>query len=283
MFTDTAISVASYSKIIIPILPYGPNNQLRGFRETVYLASKLNRVIVPPPFFKHYRTDSTSAGFDNSMIIDPWHRIDINRLAAKFPVMSTDQISSHCNGTFDVFFKSKKFYCNGKNQKQFEHFFHYLRMSFGIDNPLVKLGKECMLQNAIPEDSLLPDKGPIHLQPNKEYIDSVYTSDGVCAIWIFPYHCIQFKNIMDDKEKTDPSEVDDNLLMERIVQATSRPKYLRDIADDYLEQIETTIEVEQLNYLAIHWRYNIGDWNSHCDRTENLKGKQRLVCKAVLE
>lgn len=37
----------------MPVLPYGPNNQLRGFRETIILAIKLNRTVVMPPFYKH--------------------------------------------------------------------------------------------------------------------------------------------------------------------------------------------------------------------------------------
>lgn len=46
-------------KFLIPVLTYGPNNQLRGFRETIFLALKLNRTIVPPPFYKHSRTDES--------------------------------------------------------------------------------------------------------------------------------------------------------------------------------------------------------------------------------
>ena len=41
------------NKFIMPVLPYGPNNQLRGFRETIILAIKLNRTVVMPPFYKH--------------------------------------------------------------------------------------------------------------------------------------------------------------------------------------------------------------------------------------
>ena len=41
------------SKFLMPVLPYGPNNQLRGFRETIILAIKLNRTVVMPPFYKH--------------------------------------------------------------------------------------------------------------------------------------------------------------------------------------------------------------------------------------
>ena len=32
---------------------------LRGFRETIFLAIKLNRTVVPPPFYKHGRTDES--------------------------------------------------------------------------------------------------------------------------------------------------------------------------------------------------------------------------------
>ena len=34
------------------VLTYGPNNQLRGFRESIFIAEMLNRTIVVPPFFK---------------------------------------------------------------------------------------------------------------------------------------------------------------------------------------------------------------------------------------
>jgi len=79
----------------------------------------------------------------------------------------------------------------------------------------------------VTDDSLLPEKGPIHLKSDQNYLKSIYESDGKCALWIFPYHCIQFKNIMEEKEKSDPTELQYANLMEKIVKSTVRPKYLR--------------------------------------------------------
>ena len=45
------------SKYLLPILFGGPNNQLVGFRESIYIAIQLNRTLVLPMFRKH-RTDT---------------------------------------------------------------------------------------------------------------------------------------------------------------------------------------------------------------------------------
>ena len=47
------------NKFLIPSLTWGPNNQLRGFRESVILAIQLNRTLCIPPFYKH-KTDESN-------------------------------------------------------------------------------------------------------------------------------------------------------------------------------------------------------------------------------
>ena len=39
-------------KFIVPVLPWGPVEQLRGFRETLLMAFYLNRTICIPPFWR---------------------------------------------------------------------------------------------------------------------------------------------------------------------------------------------------------------------------------------
>ena len=51
-------------RFLMPLIGWGPNNQLRGFREAAILAVKLNRTLCIPPFFKHH-SDSTSASKEN--------------------------------------------------------------------------------------------------------------------------------------------------------------------------------------------------------------------------
>ena len=59
---------------LINLSPFGPNNQLRGFRDTLVLAIYLNRTIVMPPFFKH-RTDS-SVEREGYLYQDPREKLD---------------------------------------------------------------------------------------------------------------------------------------------------------------------------------------------------------------
>ena len=46
------------NKYLIPTLTWGPNNQLRGFREAVIMAIQLNRTLCIPPFYKHHTDKS---------------------------------------------------------------------------------------------------------------------------------------------------------------------------------------------------------------------------------
>ena len=42
----------------MPVLFFGPNNQIHGLRESIILAIKLNRTIALPPFYKHKSANS---------------------------------------------------------------------------------------------------------------------------------------------------------------------------------------------------------------------------------
>ena len=101
------------NKFIMPVLPYGPNNQLRGFRETIILAIKLNRTVVMPPFYKH-RSDPSPGeirrGFHQNMFLSkkwiffhlfgsleswnsyPWRKIDEDELRKFITVASPGKI-----------------------------------------------------------------------------------------------------------------------------------------------------------------------------------------------
>ena len=45
------------NKFLFPLLSNGPNNQLMGLRESIYIAIRLNRTLVLP-FFRKHRTDT---------------------------------------------------------------------------------------------------------------------------------------------------------------------------------------------------------------------------------
>ena len=85
-----------------------------------------------------------------------------------------------------------------------------------------------LVSDLMKDDDDLPESGPIKLQLGDEIIRKTYESDAKCALWIFPYHCIQFKNVL----RVSGEDISESTqLMEEIIKATKRPKYLRNLSE----------------------------------------------------
>ena len=67
---------------------------------------------------------------------------------------------------------------------------------------------------------------------------------------------------------------EDQELMGNIVRMTLRPMYIRDVAKKFADDM-----LDGVNYVAIHWRYNIGDWTRHCRKKPSIQCDivQRIV------
>ena len=89
--TVSAKYVTDPNKFMIPVFTYGPNNQLHGFREAIFMSIKLNRTIIPPPFFKHSRNDVT-AGDDGSEVVPTYLRL------------GKEVVVANCKTLIDCFF-----------------------------------------------------------------------------------------------------------------------------------------------------------------------------------
>ena len=68
---DTAISTykSERKQILISVNMHGPNNQIWGFRESLFLANITNRLFIPSPIFKHY-TIKKNSYMDPSAVVD---------------------------------------------------------------------------------------------------------------------------------------------------------------------------------------------------------------------
>jgi len=83
----------------------------------------------------------------------------------------------------------------GSNKDRFYALFNFFSMSFVSGQELTKNKHVCHLENSIPDDKLLPTNfGPKHLPTSERVLKRFYASKGKCALWVFPYHCIQFKD-----------------------------------------------------------------------------------------
>ncbi|XP_065188853.1 uncharacterized protein LOC135819551 [Sycon ciliatum] len=97
--------VTDTTPLLLPILPYGPNNQFRGFRDALVLAEWLNRTLVVPPFFKHH-TAVTGGTEDTADVQDVF---DWAQLANLQPMVHWEAWQELCNGTIEVMFQFKSF------------------------------------------------------------------------------------------------------------------------------------------------------------------------------
>ena len=95
---------------LLPVLCYGPNNQVVGFRESIVMAVKLNRTLIAPPFFKHKRNDESAT--DDEQVLGADSRVDVDRLRELIPIKPGHSAHDACNNQFDAFYTTRMSYCS---------------------------------------------------------------------------------------------------------------------------------------------------------------------------
>ena len=167
---------------------YGPNNQLRGFRETVMLSIILNRTLIIPPFFKHNRNDKLAV---QEPIAKPSLRVDISALRSLIPVVDGHDVAHHCDFAFDAVFMAGKSYCKDgklKSVADFTGFFKFGQLQ------VQKVGGKHDCAVRVPTFPVGVDsiKKPLRYAQNHTKIAQLYESDAKCPLWMFPYRTIDF-------------------------------------------------------------------------------------------
>ena len=104
---------------LINVSPFGPNNQFRGFRDSILLAIYLNRTIVLPPWFKHGTDPSYDKFFDHKNIQNSTERLDIFSLAKFVSIITFEEFSDKCqDGLGSIFFARDP--CPGGTYRQLQ-------------------------------------------------------------------------------------------------------------------------------------------------------------------
>lgn len=115
------------NKFLIPVFTYGPNNQLHGFRETVFMAIKLNRTVILPPFFKHVRNDATVE--QQNEIVPAYLRLDVGKLRETVSLSPPETVAGSCDRRFDAFFTTRSSYCTNTKISRFRAVCDFLHMN----------------------------------------------------------------------------------------------------------------------------------------------------------
>lgn len=256
-------------KFLIPLIAWGPNNQLRGFRESAILAVKLNRTLCIPPFFKHH-SDSTSSAKGGNDMLPAEVRIDLEKIRKLLPTCETSEIQANCGARIHSIFMARDI-CSAHLTQRAETF----RESTGV---IPFMDEKCKPKDGIPIfPQPLNSKNYNNLPFNEKKLQELYDdNDATCAIWLFPY--IQFQdftlNIFSSwAGNARPSERDNNDLLENVVSHTSRPPFIRNLVDKFF-----TKYLDGKKYLAVHYRFDTNDWMNHCDGKDD-----NLTCERVVE
>ena len=193
------------TKFLTGVLIWGPNNQLRGLRELIFLAIKLKRTLVLPPFFKHYTMDGTAT--EKSEVIKADFRIDISHLSNLIPIVHPDKFGDTCGHKFDVLFAGRRDTCHADKIERIDaltKFYGFQDVKIeGKGRPYPSNGFYC--QNLT--QPMQPDIGKLKsLQENvkkqlmlpfeEDKIVNIYPSDGACALSLFVYKSFNLKSVI---------------------------------------------------------------------------------------
>ena len=89
--------VTDQTKFLIPLLPWGPVEQMRGFREALLMSMYTNRTICIPPFWKEKSEQGMKSLGDG---LPGAARFDVSELSKIIKICPTEMIRSHCGDNF---------------------------------------------------------------------------------------------------------------------------------------------------------------------------------------
>lgn len=274
---------------LLNLSPFGPNNQLRGFRDSLVLSIYLNRTVVIPSFFKHRTDPSYHSG---STYQDGQQKIDGLKLAEFVPTITMKEYGGKCLNGMDVVYLARK----SSNSSQFSRVQTYEQiLGFSILNRDRKVNKDAMIAPTVinPEFYAKKTREEVYISPNKVAAEKAFgktapnSNDGPCAMWQEVYRNMLLLSPLghyaarkDPDFKVDQPELDDldrlklsEEIVAKAVLATPRPRPVRDAASEFRQAMQ--VMTGNKTYVALHWRYDPGDFGKHCH------GSTHGVCGAL--
>jgi len=248
-------------KLLIPLLVWGPNNQLQGFRESVYFANALGRSLAAPVFFPNWNQHSSK--------VPAQMRLEIFSLLDIASIVDPSKIASFCQKKVTANLKTRR---NGDQA--------HLKAALDFYGVEIDSNAEVLSVPAKKYEAAQFTDG-IDKSKIKEFFDS----DEKCAILYFPWNTIDIEEIskqalLENNERS----ADYNEIFE-IIKHTRRPVYVREAAVKFLR--ESKID----DFVSIHWRYDSKDYfrNALPKKTEamdlikSVKESDELTQKLALE
>lgn len=252
-------------RFIIPLLSMGPNNQLEGFLESVFLAIKLNRTLCIPPFFKH-KTDELNQSVSAEL------RIDKNVLSKFITICTEEELPLKCPQVSAIWMGSSNIVCGLALQKRYNVFIEQT----GIE-PWYSASR-CQPLSGIPS---FPKKteGKFQVRSTaKTDLQATFSdaTSGRCVVWFFPFHTISNFRSAVMSHLLHKNDGGDRQLAMDVVKYVQRPEKIRNLVAKFLRDHANNKPI-----IAVHWRYDQQDWLLHCDRLPD--GQADKSCRNVAQ
>ena len=264
-------------KYISVVVSRGPNNQLISLRESLFVAIRLNRSYIIPPFFKHGLGDPTAKG--EADIIPTYLRVDTHRIRQLIHTRNPSDVKSACPSVgFDAFYVVSAL-CKEEGLTRLKRTCSYLNLTCHSENGHFIGGEQCtnIPIPIFPSDEMKVNENPgssptdkitTKFVRNLTRIEGYYSTDHICPVIVYPYQMVNFwhhLNLYSMGKITD-----DNQIMKDIVIHTPRPSFLQNFVDQFLTRLGGP-------FLAIHWRYDAEDWVK--EQCSNNTPQRSFICQ----
>nr|XP_039264992.1 uncharacterized protein LOC120340713 [Styela clava] len=270
--------VLNSKRYLFPILTNGPNNQLDGLWESIFLAIRLNRTLVMPHFHTH-RVGSSDKPMRDVPV--EW-RTDINMIRKLVSVIPSSKMHSHCNGKINAVFLTRE--ANNTRHCSLLHVGRELNMS--IIAPGLKEGSKCyktrsrLFDRHVITFPKYKFSGFLHPKPDIESLQKAYGTEEKCAIFPFPWQTIELgrRRTIPDFNFKDTRALSHRDLFPLVIGTANLPPFTKQIAEDLLR---TWKEDSTTKLVCVHWRFDPDDWQRTCRKeSQGLRAKK---CADVAE
>ncbi|XP_076813384.1 uncharacterized protein LOC143459948 [Clavelina lepadiformis] len=246
-------------RFLYPGLIWGPNNQIVGLFQSIYVAIRLNRTLVVPRF----GTQHTEGEIQS---VPDYQRIDVDHLCSFVSCISIEDFHKKCHGSMDVVFQAMLSKMRDVEKFQRDTQMHiimneeYKLSDYFVGNSLQSSEKPTNKAN-IPFYPCCNNKASVNwLSSNQQVIRSTFNTTASCALFASAYQPLMLKSkgqiaIPLDKNYTKVRQIRDDTLYMAIVDSVRRPKCITQLADAYIDANIGTDE-----FVAVHWRYDKNDW-----------------------
>ena len=250
-------------RFLIPLLINGPNNQVIGLRDSIFLTICLNRTLILPRFYRH----------KSNVTVDPELRIDLQKLSSLISIRKSTDVNELCKNEKVALFitdRSSWMILQGPS---------YRRLAYlsGIKSLHGGSKKDIPLYPREKRKNLQLQHGTLQL------IKELYSSEHRCAVYVYPFRSVgtresavalrEAKTLMSNPAtQINPTKLSPELLYSLGYVNSPKPLFLRQLAAEF-----RTDFLRNQSSIAIHWRFDPEDWMLRCEKQDKSDGKQNVI------